>query len=263
MSIDGFDPAQHAPFVSLDARVSDRVFAWVDRVARGLNVEVSGIEQLPKGRALLVANHAFGWDILFLMAAIRRATGRTVWALGEHLWWQIPFIRRVATQIGTVDGTRKNAEELLEHDEIVLVLPGGIREAVKPRELRYHLVWGHRYGFVRSAIRTGAPLVPVACVGADEMFDLIGDAGARGRRWLGRIGLPLPLPARLIPIPHFRHLHYAIGEPIDPPPDTTCADDPVALKHLRREVAGALHELIEEELARRAGIDLGSSAQTE
>jgi 1-acyl-sn-glycerol-3-phosphate acyltransferase len=256
MSIDGFEPAHHAPFVSLDARFADRVFDLVERAARRMHVEVDGIDRLPSGRALLVANHAFGWDVVFLMAAIRRATGRTVWALGEHLWWRVPFVRTWAARCGTVDGTRDNAERLLERDQLVLVLPGGMREAIKPRELRYHLVWGHRYGFVRTAIRTRSPLVPVACVGADEMFDLIGDAGARGRRWLGRLGLPLPRPAGLFPVPHFRHLRYVIGEPIEPP---ACAEaDHATLKRVRREVAGALHELIEEELAHRAGIDLGA-----
>jgi 1-acyl-sn-glycerol-3-phosphate acyltransferase len=256
MSIDGFEPAHHAPFVSLDEVFADRVFAMVDDAARRLHVSVDGIDRLPPGRALLVANHAFGWDVIFLMAAIRRATGRTVWALGEHLWWRVPFVRGWAARCGTVDGTRANAEQLLERDQLVLVLPGGMREAVKPRELRYHLVWGHRYGFVRTAIRTGSPLVPVACVGADEMFDLIGDANARGRRWLGRLGLPLPRPAGLLPVPHFRHLRYVVGDPVEPRVDASAASDPITLKRVRREVAGALHELIEEELARRAGIDL-------
>lgn len=59
--------------------------------------------------------------------------------------------------------------------ELVLVLPGGLCEAVKPHELRYRLLWGHRYGFVRAALRHGAPLVPVASLGADDIIHLVGD----------------------------------------------------------------------------------------
>ena len=126
-------------------------------MAKRLHVEVIGIERLPPGRALLVANHAFGWDILFAMSAIRAKTGRPVWALGEHVWWKVPGARWIAAELGTVDGTPENVDALLSRDEIVLVLPGGIREALKPRELRYRLLWGHRYGFVRAAIRNHAP----------------------------------------------------------------------------------------------------------
>ena len=191
-------------------------------------------------------------DVAFPIAAITRATDRRVWVLGEHLWWKIPGLRRIASSAGVVDGRRDIAARLLRDDQLVLVLPGGLREAVKPRELRYRLLWGHRYGFVEVAVRERAPIVPLACIGADDAFDLVGDAYARGRRWLRTDSLPIPLPSRIAPIPHRVRLHYALGEPIAV--DTVDPDDPHAIRRLRREVEGALHELIEDELARRAGI---------
>ncbi len=45
-------------------------------------------------------------------------------------------------------------------------------------------------------------------------------------------------------------------DPIVPPSTPELASDKVAVGRLRREVEGAIHELIETELARRAGIDL-------
>ena len=75
-----------------------------------------------------------------------------MWGLGEHAWWKVPFLRRLAAAVGTVDGNPGNVNRLLSADEVVLVLPGGLREAVKPRELRYRLLWGKRYGsFVRRS----------------------------------------------------------------------------------------------------------------
>ncbi len=255
MAIDGFRAEQHDAFVAFDPEVAERTFRRIDRVGRALKLDIRGLENVPRTRALLVANHAFGWDVAFLMAAHWRARHEPLWALGEHLWWRVPFLRRIAAAVGTVDGTQDNVDRLLARDQQVIVLPGGLREAVKPATLRYQLLWGRRYGFVRAAIRHQAPIVPVASVGTDELFDFVGDAYRRGRRWTGR-DLPIPFPSRVLPIPHLAHVTFVVGEPIAPPA-ASCADDVAAVKRFRREVAGGLHELIENELARRAGIDLG------
>jgi 1-acyl-sn-glycerol-3-phosphate acyltransferase len=257
MSLDGFRPEHRDAFVAYSPHVAERFNALVSWVSRQLHVEVAGIENLPPGRALLVANHAFGWDVILPMAAISRTTHRPVWALGEHAWWSLPFLRRLAAAVGTVDGTAENVDRLLGHDELVLVLPGGLREAVKPRELRYRLLWGKRYGFVRAAVRNQTPIVPLASIGADDLFDFVGNAYRRGERWLRRSGIPIPLPLRILPIPHLVRLRFVLGEPIVPDAPPEKAGDEVVLRRLRREVEGALHELIENELARRAGIDTG------
>lgn len=257
MNIDRFRPDQHDAFVGYNPESARRFYSWVARVAQRLSVEVEGIERVPAGRALLVGNHAFGWDAMFAVSAIREKHHRTVWVLGEHAWWKVPFLRKAAAATGTVDGTPENVDKLLSRDELVLVLPGGLREAVKPRELRYRLLWGHRYGFVRAAIRNQAPMVPFAALGSDEWFDFVGDAYRRGERWLHRSGIPIPLPARILPIPHLVRLHYVFGEPIFPRARPEEADDIEVQRHIRREVEGALHELIEAELAKRAGVNPG------
>jgi 1-acyl-sn-glycerol-3-phosphate acyltransferase len=246
--LDGFEKELTRAFVGYRPDTAARFWERVSEVSDRLGVRVSGFENLPRGRGLLVMNHAFGWDAILPMAAIRRATGRRVWALGEHLWWKIPWIRTLAAQVGAVDGTPENADQLLVEDELVLVLPGGMREALKPKELRYRLLWGQRYGFVRAALRTSSPLVPVAGIGADDLFDVEGDAFARGRRWLRR---EFPLPRLSLHAPR-AHLEYVIGEPIAAivAPEET---EDRALRRLRREVRGALEEIIDEALAARCG----------
>jgi 1-acyl-sn-glycerol-3-phosphate acyltransferase len=225
MAFDGFVSEEKDAFVGFSAAVSERFFRAIDVLGRKLGVEVQGIDRLPDGGALLVANHTFGWDVAFAIARIHARTGRTIWALGEHLWWRVPVVRRLASAVGVVDGTHENADSLLSRGEIVLVLPGGLREAIKPRALRYRLLWGHRYGFVRVALRNKVPLVPLACVGLDDLRDHLHPRKAK--------------------------LRFVIGEPI--PVDDRTEDD-LTVRRIRREVEGALHELIETELARRVGI---------
>jgi 1-acyl-sn-glycerol-3-phosphate acyltransferase len=251
MTIDGFVVREKEAFVGYSERVADAVSQKLDRFGRKLRVEVAGLQNIPPGRALLVANHAFGFDIAFAVARIREMTGRRVWSLGEHAWWAVPGVRRLAAALGTVDGTVENVDALLAAGELVLVLPGGLREAVKPQELRYRLLWGHRYGFVRAALRSGAPLIPLASLGADDLFNLVGDAFKRARSL--RLPFPLPRPAHLFPFPHFRAMRFVIGEAI-PTVGVRAeeSDDAHVARRLRREVEGAIHEMFEEELTRRA-----------
>jgi 1-acyl-sn-glycerol-3-phosphate acyltransferase len=254
MPLDGFTAAHKKAFTGYSLPVADRVAEIVDRVGRKLRVDVEGIERLPRGRALLVANHAFGFDVAFAMARIQKETGRRVWALGEHAWWAVPGVRRLAAAVGTVDGTPENVDELLAAGELVLVLPGGLREAIKPQELRYRLLWGNRYGFVRAALRNDAPIVPLAGLGADDMFHLVGNAFTRSRKL--HLPFPLPRPAHLVPLPHLRALRFVIGEPIPVQAEHAEHAEHDEQEHhvrrLRREVEGAIHEIFEDELARRA-----------
>lgn len=245
----GFDPRMTRAFVGYDEERSARFWGLLERLIDRWKIELTGVENVPAGRALFVMNHAFGWDAMLPMAAIRRQTGRRVWALGEHLWWKVPFLRGLAAAVGTVDGSPENVDALLANDELVLVLPGGLREAVKPQELRYRLLWGKRFGFVRAAMRSEAPLVPIAGIGPDEWFDLVGDSFARGRRWLG-VDLPLPRPRWGLPILHAHKPSYVIGAPVSSTP-LPGEDEGAATRRIRREVRGALEELIDEALAAR------------
>lgn len=245
--------AYSAPF-------AHRFFRALDWTAARLKVDVVGLENIPAGRALLVTNHAFGFDVGLLMARIEAVTGRRVWVLGEHAWWTIPGLRRLAAAVGTVDGTQANADRLLSANELVLVMPGGLREALKPRELRYRLLWGHRYGFVRAAIRNRAPIVPIASLGADDLFDLVGNAFARSRRF--HLPFPLPKPAHLLPIPHLSKIRYVVGEPVPTDAPHPEQDEDHLIRRLRREVEGAMHEIFEDRLANRVGFTTGSAEAT-
>jgi 1-acyl-sn-glycerol-3-phosphate acyltransferase len=144
-------------------------------------VETTGIENVPAtGRALLVANHSgvLPWDGTMIKTAIfaEHPEPRHVRALVASLFMGMPvlswFLRRTGQTVGHPDDTRR----LLERDELVLVFPEGVKGTGKPFKDRYRLRRFGRGGFVATAIRTGAPIIPVSVVGSEEIYPMIADA---------------------------------------------------------------------------------------
>src|SRR6185436_6173284 len=68
---------------------------------------------------------------------------------------------------GVVVGDPINCRNLLEDDNAILVFPEGARGSGKPFSQRYRLVDFGR-GFIRLALQTGTPIVPIAVVGSEE-----------------------------------------------------------------------------------------------
>jgi 1-acyl-sn-glycerol-3-phosphate acyltransferase len=141
-------------------------------------VEVEGIERVPaRTGALLASNHAGALppDAPMIMQAIRNEhpTPRPLYMLGEHWFKGYPGIGMFTNKLGLVAAHPANAHRLL-HDEhkLVLVFPEGQKGTRKLFWQRYKLRRFGRGGFVKTAIRAGVPIVPVAVVGAEEAMPI-------------------------------------------------------------------------------------------
>jgi 1-acyl-sn-glycerol-3-phosphate acyltransferase len=143
-------------------------------------VEATGVENLPStGRALLVANHAgvLPWDGTMIKTAVfaEHPRPRHVRALVASQFMGMPtlswFLRRTGQAVGHPDDTRR----LLERDELVLVFPEGTRGTGKSFKDRYRLRRFGRGGFVATAIRAQAPIIPISVVGSEEIYPMIAD----------------------------------------------------------------------------------------
>jgi 1-acyl-sn-glycerol-3-phosphate acyltransferase len=176
-------------------------------------VETSGVENVPAtGRALLVANHAgvLPWDGTMIKTAVftEHSHPRHVRALVASQFMGMPvmswFLRRSGQAVGHPDDTRR----LLERDELVLVFPEGTRGTGKGFRERYRLRRFGRGGFVATAIRTQAPIIPVSVVGSEEIYPMVADLRPLARLfglpyfpvtpfwpWLGPLGV-IPLPSK-------------------------------------------------------------------
>jgi len=224
-------------------------------------VTATGTEHVPReGRALLVANHAgvLPWDATMMAAALRRAgvgcDPRFLvldWAFG--LPWASVAIRRS----GGVPASPYNALRLLEQDHLVMVFPEGAKGVGKPWSERYRLQRFGRGGFVELALRTGAPIVPCAIVGSEEIYPKLGEVPGVARL-LGAPYMPItptfPLlgPLGVVPLPS--RWRIAFGAPIDLGTlGPAAADDRATVLEIAEDVRGRIQEMVYNNLIERQG----------
>ena len=141
-------------------------------------VETEGVEHVPgAGGALIVSNHsgALPPDAPMTMQAIRHEhpEPRPLHMLGEDWFKGYPGAGMLTNKLGLVSAHPANAQRLL-HDEggLVLVFPEGQKGSRKLYWQRYRLRRFGRGGFVRTAMRAGVPIVPVAVLGAEEAMPI-------------------------------------------------------------------------------------------
>jgi len=183
-------------------------------------VETHGIDRLPQGRMLLIANHAgqiaIDAGMIGTAMVLEAEPPRIIRGMGEYWLPTVPWLNIAMVRTGSVVGTRKNCVDLLETDECVIAFPEGVRGMNKLIWERYQLQ-EFGYGFMRLALETHSPIVPIAVVGSEEQAPAIANLRGLGQLlgmpafpvtltwpWLGLLGL-IPLPVKY-------HIHF--GEPM-------------------------------------------------
>ncbi|GAC1543276.1 MAG: lysophospholipid acyltransferase family protein [Polyangiales bacterium] len=186
---------------------------------RYFHATIEGLEHLPKtGGALIVGNHALlGLDGWVLGALIVRETGRYPRFLGDRNLFRVPLLGAALTAVGAVAGEPQRAQQLLEDGELVIVYPGGVDDSFKSAAQRHRLQWGRRAGFAKVAMRARVPIVPVAGLGIDDMYEVVGREPVVGRALFGsaRYDLPIAFGAFGTPLPRRAPQHYVVLPPVD------------------------------------------------
>lgn len=222
-------------------------------------VDTIDIDHVPEGRLLLISNHSgqFAYDgsMLSMAMLLRARTPRLCRGMGEYFLWRVPWMGIGASRIGTMVGTPENCVAMLRDDECVMVFPEGARGANKPFRKRYQL---QRFGlgFMRLALETGTPIVPVGIVGAEEQQPGFANLSDLGRRvnlpsfpititqpWFGPLGSVAALPVKY---------RIYFGEPLSFEGDAH-DEDSVIERHVETVKSG-IRGLLERGLRERSGI---------
>ncbi|MER5463727.1 lysophospholipid acyltransferase family protein [Streptomyces sp. NPDC002668] len=248
-----------------DKELTDQVLMSMVRplYEKYFRVEVKGIENIPsEGGALVVANHSgtLPLDGLMMQVAVHdnHPANRHLRLLAADLVFMLPVVNELARKAGHTLACAEDAERLLQRGEVVGVMPEGFKGIGKPFSDRYKLQRFGRGGFVSTALRAGAPIVPCSIVGAEEIYPMIGNAKTLARLlgfpyfpitptfpWLGPLGA-VPLPTKWT---------IQFGEPIQTngyPPEA--AEDPMLMFNLTDQVREQIQHTLYKLLVQRRSV---------
>ncbi|MFD3588908.1 lysophospholipid acyltransferase family protein [Streptomyces sp. NPDC058683] len=248
-----------------DEELTDQVLMSMLRPVyeKYFRVEVKGMENIPaEGGALIVANHSgtLPMDGLMMQVAVHdhHPANRHLRLLAADLVFVLPVVNELARKLGHTLACAEDAERLLGQGELVGVMPEGFKGIGKPFSERYKLQRFGRGGFVSTALRQGAPIIPCSIVGAEEIYPMLGNAKTLARvlgipyfpltptfPWLGPLGA-VPLPTKWT---------IQFGEPIRTdgyPPEA--AEDPMLMFNLTDQVREQIQHTLYKLLVQRRSV---------
>jgi 1-acyl-sn-glycerol-3-phosphate acyltransferase len=153
--------------------------------------EYRGWQHVPDdGPCLIVGNHSGGAapnDFAFLLHKWieERGAEAPLYALAYDALFEVPVLSRALRRLGVIPANHDNGRKALASGALVSVFPGGDYEVFRPWSERNRIDFGGHMGFVRLAIQSRVPVVPMTIHGAHESTFVL----TRGRRLARAMGL--------------------------------------------------------------------------
>jgi 1-acyl-sn-glycerol-3-phosphate acyltransferase len=182
-------------------------------------LETSGWDRLPEETSLLIGVHSGGaltmdaWTFVFDWWR-RFGTERVLHATAHDVLMAAPGLGDYFRQVGVIPASRQGVSAALDSGCDVIIWPGGDVDAMRNWRKRDQAVLGGRKGFVRQAIRSGVPIVPVASIGGHDTAFVLSEGAwiangldrvsglkrkLRGTRMPVVLGIPFGLTIETIP----------------------------------------------------------------
>ncbi|MCR9204470.1 MAG: acyltransferase family protein [Halobacteriovoraceae bacterium] len=206
-------------------------------------VRVFGAENVQDEPYMVTSNHSGQIAIDGMLIATAFATEidppRILRSMVERFFTAIPWVGTIAAEGGAVLGDRQNCLNLLSRGQSVLVFPEGVRGVAKS-SFDYYKLQRFTRGFFRMSLTAGTKILPVAVVGAEEIFPWVYQAKGVAKLF----GLPaLPLSPLYVPLPS--PVDIIIGKPYSIPdlsPEAPDREIDIHIDNIRTEIRHMTNE---------------------
>ncbi len=221
-------------------------------------LEIEGWHRIPDATSLVIGVHSGGaltMDAWTLVHAWHRRFGgkRVLHGTAHDVLMAAPGLGNYFKAAGVIRASRAGVTAALAAGHDVVVWPGGEQDAMRSWRKRDQAVLAGRRGFVRQAIRSGVPIVPVATIGGHDTVFVLSE-GRFIARWTGLgkrlrgatipiiAGLPFPIGIELLPahIPLPAKIRTEFLDPIPVDDDPERAGDAAYVDSIYYEVEGAI-----------------------
>ena len=189
-------PAQAHPEV--DKAFLSRVTPLFKLLRLYSRLEVNGLERIGEKGAILAANHT-GWiglDYAYAALSVYDGKKRIPRGMAHTTWFKRQATKEFARRLGLFEANKDTLRNMVQSDELVLLFPEGEQGAFKGDGERYVLQPFAR-GYIRVAMETGVPIIPVAIIGGEEA----NPSSGRIDSYEQLLDLSLPMPQNLFPRP--------------------------------------------------------------
>jgi 1-acyl-sn-glycerol-3-phosphate acyltransferase len=238
-------------------------------------LEIDGWHRIPDEPSLVIGVHSGGaltMDAWTLVHAWHRhfEGERILHGTAHDVLMASPVLGDYFKAVGTIPASRRGVTAALAAGHDVVVWPGGEQDAMRSWRKRDKAVLAGRRGFVRQAIRSGVPIVPVATIGGHDTVFVLSEG-----RWLARVtglgrrlrgatlpviaGFPLGISLEITPmhIPLPAKIRTELLDPIRVDTDPARADDTAYVDDVYHEVEGAIQDGMDRLAKRRSFPILG------
>jgi 1-acyl-sn-glycerol-3-phosphate acyltransferase len=236
-------------------------------------LEVDGWERVPDRTCLVIGVHSGGaltMDAWSLVNAWQKHFGgeRVLHGTAHDVLMAAPGLGDYFRLVGVIAANRTSVGTALARGEDVVVWPGGEVDAMRSWWKRDVAVLGGRTGFVKQAIRSGVPILPVATVGGhDTVFVLnegkwLADAldkvlglkkTLRGANLPIISGFPFPIGIEVLPahLPLPAKIRTELLDPIEVDDDPDRVEDEKYVQKIYDEVQAAIQAGMDRLAAKR------------
>jgi len=242
-------------------------YFWNPLMDLYFRMEVEGWERIPEPPALLVGVHSgapFVWDAWTIGVQWWRHYGeeRPLHGTAHDALMAAPVVGSYFRKMGVLPAAADSMSAALAAGRDVALWPGGEVDSLRPWVKRDEATLAGRTGFIRLAIASGVPIVPIATVGGPDSMPVLFsgrrlakvmqlDKIARLKVFPFAISAPWGIaPAALPEIPLPTKIRTAFQEPVTLANDPEKANDDDYVDRKYEEVRKSIQRGMDE-LARR------------